>query len=74
MIYMPQGRISNIVYDRKSGRKKNGSVETISTGTSYQILELPQRYSMDDIVEFKIIDKKNKIAKITRLVKKEYLI
>ena len=51
-----------------------GNVETISTGTTYQILELPEKYGMNDIVQFKIIDKKNKIAKITRLVKKEYLI
>ena len=71
---MPQGRISHIVRDRKTGKKLRGSVETISTGTKYQILDLPAKYGMNDIVEFKIADKNNKIAKVTRLVKKEYLI
>lgn len=49
-------------------------VKTIPLGTQYQILDLPEKYGMNDIVEFKIVDTNNKIAKITRLVKKEHLI
>jgi hypothetical protein len=71
---MPHARISNIVYDKKTGKKLSAHVKTIPLGTQYQVLELPEKYGMNDIVEFKIVDEKNKIAKITRLVKKEHLI